>query len=162
MELTSTLGASASLKGQSIPDKCSSMPRKDHIHEAVRNALTKEGWTITHDPLFIEYGQEDMYVDLGAERLLAAERGAKKIAVEIKSFVGTSTLTELHNALGQYQIYLAVLERIEPERRLFLALSTTAFEELSEMETFALVVERFGIALLVVRIAEEEIVQWKT
>ena len=110
------------------------MPRKDHIHEAVKSSLTKEGWIITHDPLFIEYGQEDMYVDLGAERLLAAERGAEKIAVEIKSFVGTSTLTELHKALGQYQIYLAVLEKIEPERRLFLALSKTAFEELSEME----------------------------
>ncbi|MCW3094394.1 MAG: XisH protein [Chthonomonadaceae bacterium] len=37
------------------------MPRKDHIHSAVKNALIKEGWTITHDPLFIEYGQEDMY-----------------------------------------------------------------------------------------------------
>lgn len=138
------------------------MPRKDQIHEAVRNALLKEGWKITHDPLFIEYGQEDMYVDLGAERLLAAERDTEKIAVEIKSFVGTSTLTELHNALGQYQVYLAVLEKIDPQRRLFLALSQTAFDELSAMDTFALVVERFGIALLVVRIAEEEIAQWKT
>jgi hypothetical protein len=36
------------------------MPRKDQIHQAVRNALIKAGWTITHDPLFIEYGQEDM------------------------------------------------------------------------------------------------------
>jgi hypothetical protein len=127
----------------------------------VRNALIKDGWTITQDPLFIEYGQEDMYIDLGAERLLAAERGTVKIAVEVKSFVGTSTLTELHNALGQYQIYLAVLEKIEPERRLFLALSKAAFEELSEMATFELVVARFGIAMLVVRIGEEEIAQWK-
>ncbi|MCW3094395.1 MAG: XisH protein [Chthonomonadaceae bacterium] len=103
-----------------------------------------------------------MYVDLGAERLLAAERGTEKIAVEIKSFVGTSTLTELHNALGQYQVYLAVLEKIEPDRRLYLALSKTAFDELSEMETFQLVVTRFGIALLVVRIVEEEVAQWKT
>jgi len=128
----------------------------------VKHALIKEGWTITHDPLFIEYGREDMYVDLGAERLLAAERGTEKIAVEIKSFVGTSTLTELHNTLGQYQVYLAVLEKIEPDRRLYIALSKSAFEELSEMETFQLVVTRFGIALLVVRIDEEEIVQWKT
>jgi hypothetical protein len=47
------------------------MPRKDAIHDAVRNALIKDGWTITKDPLFLEYGEEDMYVDLGAERLLA-------------------------------------------------------------------------------------------
>ena len=69
------------------------MPRKGLIHEAVKIALIKDGWNITHDPLFIEYGNEDMYVDLGAERLLAAERGAEKIAVEVKSFVGASTLT---------------------------------------------------------------------
>jgi hypothetical protein len=137
------------------------MPRKDRIHEAVVAALIKEGWTITHDPLFIEYGQEDMYVDLGAERLLAAERGAEKIAVEIKRFIGTSTLTELHNALGQYQVYLAVLEKIQPDRRLFLALSRTAFDELSEMDTFRLVTERFGIGLLVVATEEEEIVEWR-
>ncbi len=138
------------------------MPRKDYIHEAVKNALIKDGWNITHDPLFIEYGNEDMYVDLGAERLLAAERGPDKIAVEVKSFIGTSTLTELHNALGQYQIYVAVLEQIEPDRRLYLALSKSAYEELSEMETFELVVARFQIALLIVRIPAEEIEQWKT
>ena len=103
-----------------------------------------------------------MYVDLGPERLLAAERGAEKIAVEIQGFVGRSTLTELHNALGQYQIYLAVLEKIEPERRLFLALSKTTFEELAAMETFELVIERFGIASLAFHIAEEVVAQWKT
>ncbi len=62
------------------------MPRKDNIHDAVRNALIRDGWTITQDPLFLEYGAEDMFVDLGAERLLAAERGTEKIAVETKSF----------------------------------------------------------------------------
>ena len=92
------------------------MPRKDQIHNSVRNALIK---------------------------------------------VGTSTITELHNALGQYQIYLAVLEKIDPERHLYLALSKSAFEELSGMETFILVIERFGIALIVVSIADEEIIQWK-
>lgn len=58
------------------------MPRRDIIHEAVKNALVKDGWTITDNPLFLEYGTEDMYVDLGAERLLAAERGTERIAVE--------------------------------------------------------------------------------
>ena len=137
------------------------MPAKDTYHGAVKNALIKEGWTITHDPLFIEYGQEDMYIDLGAERLLAAERGTDKIAVEIKSFVGTSTITELHKALGQYQIYLAELEKIDPSRRLLLALSHTTYEELSTMDTFQLVVDRFAIALLIVSVDDEEIAKWK-
>ena len=137
------------------------MPRRDNIHEAVINALTKEGWVITDDPLFIEYGSEDMYVDLGAERLLAAQKNSQKIAVEIKSFAGTSTITELHNALGQYQVYLAVLEKTDPDRQLFLALSESSYHELSAMSTFELVVNRFGVALLVVSVDIEEIFQWK-
>ncbi len=137
------------------------MPRKDAIHQAVKNALVKDGWTITDDPLFLEYGDEDMYVDLGAERLLAAERGSEKIAVEVKSFLGPSALTELHTALGQYQIYLAVLEKVDPDRRLYLALSKSAYDELAEMDTFGLVVRRFHVSLVVVRIADEEIEAWK-
>lgn len=142
-------------------DQLSIMPRKDIIHEAVKSALVKDGWTITDDPLFLEYGAEDMYVDLGAERLLAAERGTETIAVEIKSFLGQSALSELHNALGQYQVYLAVLEMTDPKRKLFIALSKSAYADLSEMETFDLVVDRFRVALLIVRIAEEEVELWK-
>ena len=98
---------------------------------------------------------------LGAERLLAAERDEEKIAVEIKSFLGKSTLTELHNALGQYQMYFAVLEKIDPARKLFIALSKTAYDDLSLMDTFELVVQRFQVSLIVVRIADEEIDTWK-
>ncbi len=137
------------------------MPRKDNIHDAVKNALIRDGWTITNDPLFLEYGEEDMYVDLGAERLLAAERGTERIAVEIKSFQGLSALTELHNALGQYQVYYAVLEQTEPDRKLYIALSKSAYDELQKMETFALVVARYDVALFVVRIADEEIDLWR-
>ena len=59
-------------------------------------------------------------------------------------------------------MYIAVLEKTEPERRLYLAVSVEAFEELSEMDTFGLVVERFDIGLLIVRIEEEVIARWKT
>ena len=137
------------------------MPRKDIIHEAVKNALRKDGWAITHDPLLLEYGAEDMFVDLGAERLLGAVRDQDKIAVEIKSFIGRSALTDLHTALGQYQVYWAVLEQTDPERKLYIALSKSAYDELSEMETFSLVIKRYRVSLLIVRIAEEEIEQWK-
>src|SRR5579871_1282706 len=126
------------------------MPRRDIIHSAVRSALIKDGWTITDDPMLLQFGAEDMFVDLGAERLLAAERGTEKIAVEIKSFLGPSPVSELHNALGQYQVYLAVLEESEPDRRLYIALSKSVYDELSEMDTFQLVVRRFAVSLLVV------------
>ncbi|PSN15187.1 hypothetical protein C7293_08370 [filamentous cyanobacterium CCT1] len=43
------------------------MAAKDLLHDAVKGALEKDGWTITHDPLFISFGGVKMYVDLGAE-----------------------------------------------------------------------------------------------
>jgi hypothetical protein len=136
------------------------MPRKDIIHQAVKNAVLKDGWTITADPYILEYGAEDLFVDLAAERLLAAERGAEKIAVEIKSFLGRSPINDLENALGQYALYLSVLEVVDPQRKLYLAVSKTAYDDLVELETFRLVVGRFHVALLVVRISSEEIVEW--
>ncbi len=81
------------------------MPEKDIFHDIVKNALIKEKWKITDDPLFIQYGGIDFYVDLGAEKIIAAEKEGQKIAVEIKSFVGTSIISEFHNALGQFMNY---------------------------------------------------------
>jgi hypothetical protein len=78
------------------------MPAKDIYHDHVKNALTKDGWTVTHDSLALKWGRKDMYADLGAEKLLAAEKKERKIAVEVKSFVGASMIKDLRDALGQY------------------------------------------------------------
>jgi hypothetical protein len=43
------------------------MPKKDLYHDHVRNALIEEGWTITHDPLYIRVGKRKGFIDLGAE-----------------------------------------------------------------------------------------------
>lgn len=55
------------------------MPAKDIFHEAVRKGLGKEGWVITDDPLKLQVGGVEMYVDLGAEKIIAAEKDGKKI-----------------------------------------------------------------------------------
>lgn len=73
------------------------MPAKDIFHDAVRIGLEKDGWVITDDPLRIEVGDVEMYIDLGAEQVLAAEREGEKIAVEIKSFIGTSNISQFHD-----------------------------------------------------------------
>lgn len=43
---------------------------KDIYHNLVREALEKEGWTITHYPLIIKPGGIRMEVDLAAEQVL--------------------------------------------------------------------------------------------
>jgi len=62
------------------------MPERDTFHDAVENALVKDGWKITHHHLFIfiHFGGVDMYVDLGAEKIVAAEKDGQQIAVEVK------------------------------------------------------------------------------
>ncbi|BAZ31769.1 XisH protein [Cylindrospermum sp. NIES-4074] len=62
------------------------MSARNLFHIAVRNALQKEDWIITHDPLEIQFEEVRLKIDLGAERLIAAEKADEKIAVEIKSF----------------------------------------------------------------------------
>ena len=69
------------------------MPARGLYHDAVKNALAKDGWTVTHDPFHIKVGAKDLFVDLGAEQLLGAEKGDRKIAVEVKSFAGPSEWT---------------------------------------------------------------------
>ncbi|HEY7547749.1 MAG TPA: element excision factor XisH family protein, partial [Blastocatellia bacterium] len=71
------------------------MPAKDKAHQQVVNALRKDGWTITHDPFKVRWKTRKLLVDLGAEKLIAAQKEADKIAVEIKSFVGANDLEDL-------------------------------------------------------------------
>ena len=71
------------------------MLRRDFDHDTVTLALQKDGWTITNDPLTLEYGGRNLYVDLAAEKPLLAEKNNQKIAVEIKGFQGISDVTEL-------------------------------------------------------------------
>lgn len=89
------------------------MPAKDIYHDCVKNALIKDGWKITDDPLSLKIGKKDIFIDLAAEKLLAAEKQGKKIAVEVKSFIGISEVEDLKNALGQYILYEKILLRIK-------------------------------------------------
>ncbi len=52
------------------------MPAKDLYHDIVKNALIKDGWTITHEPYNLnnELFSRILMIDLGAERLIAAEK----------------------------------------------------------------------------------------
>jgi hypothetical protein len=98
------------------------VPAKNIYHEVVRQALTADGWTITNDPLALSFGGRDLFVDLGAERVaIAAEKGARKIAVEIHSFLSLSPVRDLEEAVGQYDIYRTILAEIDAERLLYLA-----------------------------------------
>ena len=133
---------------------------RDKIHDAVKNALIKDGWTITADPLTLVYKTDKAFVDLAAERPMAAERAGQKIAIEVKGFSGTSPLRDLEAALGQYRVYLRFLEAIESDRKLYLAISDFAEKRYFTRPAFQLIVEMEQISMLIVNVQNEEVVKW--
>lgn len=136
------------------------MPAKDLYHETVKNALLQDGWTITHDPLVLKWGRRDLYVDFGAERLLAAEKGERRIAVEVKSFLGPSDVDDLEKALGQFILYHDVLAESDPARELFLAIPSMTLHDIFEDALGQLLLKNERIRLIVFDAAQERIVQW--
>jgi hypothetical protein len=136
------------------------MPAKDLYHDTVHSALIKDGWTITDDPLVIKIGGRSTYADLGAEKLIAAERGLQKIAVEIKSFLSPSPISDLETAWGQFFLYARVLQRTEPERYLYLAVSNKIYRNIFQEEAGRLLLEEPGFRMIVFHPESEEITLW--
>jgi len=136
------------------------MPAKDVFHELVKTALEHEGWIITHDPYHIDLGFVDFYIDLGAERLIAATRDGEKIAVEIKTFLAPSTISEFHAAVGQFINSRIALEDEEADRRLYLAVPLDIHKRFFKYPFIQTVIRRNQIPLLVYSTEKQEIVQW--
>ncbi len=136
------------------------MPARDIYHDAVRAALEGDGWVITDDPLRLTWGTRDLYVDLGAERLLAAERAGNRIAVEVKSFVGASDMADLETAIGQFAVYNVVLTRTDPGRILYLAVPERAGTTVFEEPIGQLLVATYDLRLLVFDPVAEEVLRW--
>ncbi|HRI61235.1 MAG TPA: element excision factor XisH family protein [Saprospiraceae bacterium] len=136
------------------------MSKKDHYHDLVRRALENDGWKITHDPLVIPAGKRKIKVDLGAEPLIAAEKGNEKIAVEVKSFLNLSLLYDFYEALGQFKFYWYALQKFEPDRKLFLAVSTDVYSEFFDDPFIREVSESENLHTLVFDIEKETIAQW--
>ena len=136
------------------------MSARDIYHDCVKNALIKDGWTITHDPLTLSLGFKDVYVDLGAENPLAAEKDGIKIAVEIKSFRSQSDMRDFENAIGQYVFYRSALSRVEPDRKLYLAISEIAYRNTFFEPIVIPTLEDLKPLLLIFNIEKEEIIKW--
>ena len=137
------------------------MPAKDIFHEQVKRALEKEGWIVTHDPLPIAAGDVGMSIDLGAEKLIAAEKEGEKIAVEVKSFLGKSAIYEFHLAVGPFINYRLALKENESPRVLYLAVPLITYREFFSRQFIQTAVEYNQINLLIYNPDKEVIVQWK-
>lgn len=133
---------------------------KDIIHDTVKQALIKDGWTITADPYRLRFEDKSLMADLKAERVFLAQRNTEIIVVEVKSFLGPSFMKELQTALGQFQMYVAFMEQIAPNETVYLAISEVAFQEQFQSKAVQMLLHRFQVRLIVVDEQREEIIQW--
>ena len=136
------------------------MPKRDFYHAPIRKALENDGWKITADPMQFVWNEKPYFPDLGAERVIAAERGPEKIAVEIKSFLGADFNSEFYEAMGQFDSYFFALADLEPERTVMLAISEKTWQEFFSQPHARRLRELKKIPLIVVNIDNQTIVQW--
>lgn len=133
---------------------------KDIYHDTVKTALEKDGWTITDEQFRLTIGSRSVYIDLGAEKLLAAEKAGRQIAIEIKSFSSPSPVNDLEQALGQYILYRDALKRSQPQRLLYLAISDEVYLDFFQEEIAQMVVENQQVKLIIFDPEKTEVIQW--
>ena len=133
---------------------------KDILHYVAKQALENDGWEITHDPLDLTIGGVELYADLGAERVIAAERGTEKIAVEIKTFGGQSLVTEFHKAMGQYDNYQISLSILEPERIVYLAIPEKTWNSFFQRPFIQTVLQVKNTKIIIFNPDNQTIIKW--
>ncbi len=137
------------------------MSAKDVFHEVVKIALQKDGWQITNDPLTISVGGVNLSIDLGAEKLIGAEREGQKIAVEVKSFLQkSSAISEFHTALGQFINYRGALKRLQPDRVLYLAVPLTTYKTFFQLDFPKEMIVENSVKMVIYDVEKEVIFQW--
>ena len=136
------------------------MPIRDSIHEPVKQAFIKDGWEITYDPYVISYGERFLFVDLGASSMIGIRQGTKDIAIEIKEFRGQSQIADLEKAIGQYTLYRLLLNQVDPEREVYLAIPEETYNDIFSEPIGKLAIAQLSLKLVIVNLAKQEISQW--
>ena len=133
---------------------------KDKFHYEVKQALVTDGWSITNDPLYIKIGTIPIQIDLGAEKIIGAEKDGEKIAVEIKTFSRLSFINAFHDAVGQYIVYREALAIIESDRVLYLAVPFDTYEEYGSEILVQRVLANNKIKIIIYEPITQHIISW--
>ena len=134
---------------------------KDLIHEAVIEALQADGWIITDDPLIVPIEETFVKMDLGAERVIAAQRESEKIAVEIKTLNNPSIVYSFYEAFGQYLFYRDALIDQGIEREMYLGITDIAYNRLIKRSFIAKRIIQYQIKILVIDVTTKRVVKWE-
>lgn len=136
------------------------MPAKDVYHDAVKQALIKDGWTILKENYELDYQGDSLYPDFAAEKSIAATRNKEKILVEVKSFLGRSFITDLQATIGQYIMYHEVVKAQNLDFKLYLAIPADLYRNNFQTPLAQLMLKRTQVNLVIFDPVREVIQQW--
>lgn len=91
---------------------------------------------------------------------MAAERAGRRIAVEVKSFLGESVMADLEQAVGQYLLYRSWMRRTDADRELHLAVSSRVYADVFEDPAAQVLVSDYQICMLSISLEREEVERW--
>lgn len=106
------------------------MAQQDRDHHIVIQALKAAGWTVTHPQgIATRFAGKRGTVDIGAE-IYEAEKGNRKIAVEVKNYppTGNGVMGEFQRNVGQHLMYKEWFEENEPDREVYTAIPKATYD----------------------------------
>jgi hypothetical protein len=133
---------------------------RDKFHQEVRTALENDGWNITDDPLYMKVGQIPVHIDLGAEKVIGAEKNGEKIAIEIKTFGLASFITALYEAIGKYIIYRIALEQMQSDRVLYLAMPEKIYTKFCNEPLVKEAFKQYHFKILLYKTDTKKQIEW--
>lgn len=135
------------------------MPAFDQCHEQVVRALQKEGWHLEKSPAKFLLPPRLIYVDLLMSHGNNGTR--KRIAlVEVKCFPDEdSTTRDLYTAIGQYLVYRAMITELEMGLDLYLSIPVHIYQSIFDKSVERVIAES-SIKLVIINLADEEVVKW--
>ena len=133
------------------------MPAKDVYHDAVVNALRKDGWIVRTKQLYLTIENRSVWIDI------EAEKSQQVIVVEVKGFEDLSSpISYLHVVVGQYVVYREILKYLELNHDLYLAVREEAYNGILQEKLAEIIIKNIGIKILVFDNISEVIVSWIT
>lgn len=134
------------------------MPAKDAYHDNVVTALKKEGWTV-QEQVRLVVADRWMWIDIQADKI----DEKLSVLIEVKGFENLSSpIAYLQSVVGQYMIYRVILDYLEWEHHLYLAVPDHVFNDILSEEISVEVINRLGMKILIFSVEREEIIQWTT
>ncbi|NJK73586.1 MAG: hypothetical protein HC849_15430 [Oscillatoriales cyanobacterium RU_3_3] len=82
------------------------------------------------------------------------------IAECLQSFISPSNVSEFHTALGQFLNYRDALEKVEPDRQLYLAVRLPIYQTFFQRRFIVSAVDRYQLRLVIYDVQQEVINQW--